>query len=136
MAIAAVAQLRAAFAAPITINIDMGQLQMLAPTISAAGAAASAAMAQIQASIQATAAAFSAGCAQMVSAWASMSFPAPHIPMPTISVSAGVGTYSASISWHAAGGIIPATPGGRRRRRRRSNYPNLQVERLHEVLDE
>ena len=49
----------------------------------------------------------------MVSAWASMSFPAPHIPMPTISVSAGVGTYSASISWHAAGGIIPATPGGR-----------------------
>ena len=113
MAIAAVAQLRAAFAAPITINIDMGQLQMLAPTISAAGAAASAAMAQIQASIQATAAAFSAGCAQMVSAWASMSFPAPHIPMPTISVSAGVGTYSASISWHAAGGIIPATPGGR-----------------------
>ena len=113
MAIAAVAQLRAAFAAPIAINIDMGQLQMLAPTISAAGAAASAAMAQIQASIQATAAAFSAGCAQMVSAWASMSFPAPHIPMPTISVSAGVGTYSASISWHAAGGIIPATPGGR-----------------------
>lgn len=113
MAIAAVAQLRAAFAAPITINIDMGQLQMLAPTISAAGAAASAAMAQIQASIQATAAAFSAGCAQMVSAWASMSFPAPHIPMPTISVSAGVGTYSASISWHADGGIIPATPGGR-----------------------
>lgn len=113
MAIAAVAQLRAAFAAPITINIDMGQLQMLAPTISAAGAAASAAMAQIQHSIQATAAAFSAGCAQMVSAWASMSFPAPHIPMPTISVSAGVGTYSASISWHASGGIIPATPGGR-----------------------
>lgn len=113
MAQAAIMQLQAVAAMPINFNINVGQLTALPGQISAVASAASAAMFQIQSSIQATAAAFAAGCAQMVSAWASMSFPAPHIPMPTISVSAGVGTYSASISWHAAGGIIPATPGGR-----------------------
>lgn len=113
MAQAAIIQLQATAAVPISFNINVAQLTALPGQISSVGAAASAAMAQMRASIQATAAAFSAGCAQMVSAWASMSFPAPHIPMPSISVSAGVGTYNASISWHAAGGIIPATPGGR-----------------------
>lgn len=110
---AALAQLQAIAATPVVFTIDVSQLNNVPPAINAASAAAQAGLNSMRASIQATAAAFSAGCAQMVSAWASMSFPAPHIPMPTVSVSAGVGTYSANISWHAKGGIVPATPGGR-----------------------
>ncbi len=110
---AALAQLQAIAATPVVFTIDVSQLNNVPPAINAASAAAQAGLNSMRASIQSTAAAFSAGCAQMVSAWASMSFPAPHIPMPTVSVSAGVGTYSANISWHAKGGIVPATPGGR-----------------------
>lgn len=112
--IAAMNQLQAAFATPVTFNFQgMEELNNLAPTISNAGSAAQTAMLQIQTNIQATAAAFAAGCSQMVSAWSSMSFPAPYIPTPHITTSVGLGTYDVSIAWYAKGGIIPATPGGR-----------------------
>ena len=113
MAQAAILQLQALAAVPIVFQVDVSQLSAVGPAASAAAAAANAAMAQMQSQIAATAAAFSAGCAQMVSAWASMSFPAPYIPTPHITTSVGLGTYDVNIAWYATGGIIPATPGGR-----------------------
>ena len=110
---AAILQLQALASTPLVFQADVSQLNAVAPAASAAAAAANAAMSTMQSQIQSTAAAFSAGCSQMVAAWAGMSFPAPYIPTPHITTTVGLGTYDVSIAWYAKGGIIPATPGGR-----------------------
>lgn len=100
----AVNTLRATAAQPITFNIDASQLQQLPGQVQSANAAASAAMNSMIAQINATAAAFQAGCSAIVSAWASMSFPVPHIPaIPAPRIAGGGG------GGFADGGVVNFT---------------------------
>lgn len=100
----AVNTLRATATQPITFNIDASQLQQLPGQVQSANAAASAAMNSMIAQINATAAAFQAGCSAIVSAWASMSFPVPHIPaIPAPRIAGGGG------GGFADGGVVNFT---------------------------